>query len=85
MTKLEVLQKYYDWACHNFLCYSKNYLLTEPKKGFETEWKQANEECELLKQMIDDYNGFVPRTVFKDYLEAFNQKVEEHLEQFQRD
>lgn len=53
MTKKELFKKYYDMACHNLLCYSKNYLMTEAKDGFENEWKQANEECELLKQLIE--------------------------------
>jgi len=54
MDKKELLQKYYDLACHNLLCYSKNWAMTEPKEGYEVEWKQAKEECALLEEMIKE-------------------------------
>lgn len=51
MDKRELLQKYLDLASHNLLCYSRNYLMNEPKDGYENEWQQANEECKLLDEM----------------------------------
>ena len=52
MTKIELLEKYHDMACHNLFCYSRNYAMTEPKEGYEAEWKQAGEEVKLLEEMI---------------------------------
>lgn len=52
MEKLDVLNKYYDRACHNLFCYSRNYLMTEAKQGYENEWREALEECEILQSMI---------------------------------
>ena len=54
MTKIGLLKKYHDMACHNLFCYSRNYAMTEPKEGYEAEWKQAGEEVELLKEMIKE-------------------------------
>ncbi len=56
--KKRLLQKYYEMACHNLMCYSRNYLMElEQKEGFETEWKQANEECLLLQEMMDELDA----------------------------
>lgn len=55
MTKKDLLKKRYEMACHNLLCYSKNYAMSEAKEGYEAQWKLANEECELLQEMIDEY------------------------------
>lgn len=41
-------------ACHNLLCYSSNYAMNQAKEGFEEEWKQAQAECELLQEMINE-------------------------------
>lgn len=54
MTKIGLLKKYHDMACHNLFCYSRNYAMTEPKEGYETEWKQAGEEVKLLDEMIKE-------------------------------
>ena len=50
--KEELLKKYYDMACHNLLCYSKNYGMSEAKEGYEAEWSQAEAECNLLQEMM---------------------------------
>lgn len=52
MTKQELLKKYYDEACHNLLCYSTNYLMDKPRKGYEKEWKETKVEVELLEEMM---------------------------------
>ncbi|ACV64875.1 hypothetical protein Dtox_4208 [Desulfofarcimen acetoxidans DSM 771] len=52
--KIGLLQKYYEMACHNLLCYSKNYAMNQPKEKYESEWKEAQAECELLQEMINE-------------------------------
>lgn len=54
MTKKELLNKYRDMACHNLLCYSNNYLMTEPKAGYEKEWQEAKEEVKILEEIISE-------------------------------
>jgi len=50
MNRNQLLEEMYDMACHNLLCYAKNHLASEPKEGFENEWKEASERAFLLKQ-----------------------------------
>jgi hypothetical protein len=64
--KLDLLYKYHNMAYHNLLCYSKNYAMTEVKEGFETEWKQAKEECELLEEMISSQKMEGKKTAAQD-------------------
>ena len=52
LTRLELLQDYYEHASYNLLCYSKNYLMTEAREGYEQEWTRARQECKLLQDMI---------------------------------
>lgn len=94
MGKRELLLKYYDQACHNLLCYSRRYLMDEPKEGYETEWQQANEECRLLDEMIkeaaldgkqDLKSGYISRDVFESILNNALEKFQKSSEQFQRD
>jgi hypothetical protein len=54
ITKRGLLQKHYEMACHNLLCYSRNHLMDQAKEGFDTEWKQCQAECELLQEMINE-------------------------------
>lgn len=56
MQKLDLLEKYYNMATHNLLCYSESYLMTKPKKGYDESWKRAKEECDLLDTMIGEEN-----------------------------
>ena len=60
MTKLELLKKYENMASHNLFCYSRNLGMTEPKEGFERQWKQAKEECKLLEEMMKEVTQEVP-------------------------
>ena len=41
-----------EMATHNLLCYSKNYLMTEPRPGFEREYQEALHEVECLKRLV---------------------------------
>jgi hypothetical protein len=52
MTKLDMLRKYLEMANYNFFQYSRNYLMNEPKKGFEGEWEDALAEIKILEGMI---------------------------------
>lgn len=60
MEKMDLLKKYLDMACHNLLCYSKNYAMSEPKEQFVQEWNEAQEEIELLKEMVKEINVDIP-------------------------
>lgn len=52
--KVQLLERYYNQACHNLMCYSKNILMLEPKQGYEAEWAETKAECEMLQQMLDE-------------------------------
>ncbi len=54
MTRLEFLQEIEDMVNHNLLCYSKNYLMTEPKEQYKEEWQREREKSEIINQMIQD-------------------------------
>ena len=53
LTKKDLLLQYLEMAIHNLLCYSRNYLMSEPKEGYEKEWNEAQEEVHLLDEMIE--------------------------------
>lgn len=55
--KKKVLRKCYATACDNLFHYSNNYLMTEPKPGFEEEWTEALEECEILNSIVKEIDG----------------------------
>lgn len=48
---LGLIKKYTDMACHNILCCSSNYGMTQPKKGFEEQWQAYKDELETLEYM----------------------------------
>lgn len=54
LTKRDLLQKHYDMAYHNLMCYSKNLAMDTAKEGFEEEWQNALNERDLLKEMINE-------------------------------
>lgn len=49
MTLAELLQEYYEREMNNVFCYSGNYLMNIPKKGYEQEWNAARERADLLR------------------------------------
>jgi hypothetical protein len=53
--ELECIKKDYDMACHNLMCYSKNLLMEEPKKGFETDFKLAKLRVEMIENTMKKY------------------------------
>ncbi|MGN1311313.1 MAG: hypothetical protein ACI4VP_06515 [Clostridia bacterium] len=54
MNKLQVLNEVYDQEVHNLMCYSKNYLMEEPKEQYENEWAESKEKVILLEQIMDE-------------------------------
>jgi len=52
--KLDILYDRRDMACHNLLCYSKSYLMDEPKESYEAERKAAKEEADFLEIWIKE-------------------------------
>lgn len=54
MQKRKLLEKLYDKACNNLLCYSANCLMDRAKEGYLSEWVEAKEECQLLEEMVKE-------------------------------
>lgn len=54
MTRLQLFEEIYNLHTYNLLCYSKNYLMTEPKEQFVQEWKTEKEKVELLNEIIKE-------------------------------
>lgn len=52
ITRLEFLNEIREMINHNILCYSNNYSLGEPKKGYEKEFKRENKKLILVEEMI---------------------------------
>ena len=47
------LKEQLEMASHNLLCYSSNYLMSEPRPGVN-EYLEALHEIERLKQLIQE-------------------------------
>lgn len=54
MTRLQLFEEIYNLHTYNLLCYSKNYLMTEPKEQFIQEWKREKEKVALLNEIIKE-------------------------------
>ena len=52
MTTKELLREYLDRELNNVFCYSANYLMDTPKKGYEREHREARERVELLEGIL---------------------------------
>lgn len=52
MTCKELLEEYLDRERNNVFCYSANYLMDTPKKGYEKEFAEAVERVEMLETLI---------------------------------
>lgn len=73
MRKEEIISKCYNMACHNLLCYSASCLMEEPKEGYEAQFEQAKVECELLKEILDEYAGSFTDTIrFVGYISGYS-------------
>lgn len=54
MTRVEILEKFYNISVHNLFCCSANYAMTKPRKGYEKDFQEANEIVECLSEMIEE-------------------------------
>ena len=52
MNIIDILKDYYEREMNNVFCYSANYLMNSPKKGYEQEWNDARERAEILRQEL---------------------------------
>jgi len=52
MTIIELLKDYYDREMNNVFCYSANWGMTVPKKGYEREWEDARERADVLRRTL---------------------------------
>lgn len=52
ITKLSILKDLKQNIEHNIFCYSENYLLTQPKNKYISEWKIENKKLKIVEQMI---------------------------------
>lgn len=55
--KIKMLKSLKEKACHSMFCYSANYSMDEPRKGWEEEWSGAKQEVEMLEAIISDFNA----------------------------
>ncbi len=51
----DLLSDYYDREMNNVFCYSANYLMNTPKRGYETEWNRATRNAEILEYLLRQY------------------------------
>lgn len=54
ITRLEFLNEIKQMIEHNVMCYSNNYLLNEPKTGYENEFSIEKQKLNLIEQMIKE-------------------------------
>lgn len=76
MNKLQLLKEVYDQEVHNLMCYSKNYLMEEPKEQYKNEWAECKEKILLLEQIIDEI-----RKNMKTKEQVYNKIIIENKEQ----
>jgi hypothetical protein len=51
-TIIKILREALEMESHNLLCYSKNYLMDEPKTGYEKEHSEALKKVEALEEFL---------------------------------
>lgn len=56
MNKIELLNEFRGTLYHNLLCFSKNYLMEEPRENFVKEWEETKEKINLIDEIIKDEN-----------------------------
>lgn len=67
ITKKSVLKELQDQAWNNVFCYSSNYGMTTPKKGYEAEWQQAKAKARVVDAMVKEAEAQQPVPVAVDY------------------
>lgn len=53
MSEMELLKEYLEQEMNNVFCYSANYLMDTPKRGYEKEFEEAQERVKLLKGLVE--------------------------------
>ena len=54
MDIIDILKDYYEREMNNVFCYSSNYLMNSPKRGYEKEFDEARERAEIIRQELLD-------------------------------
>ena len=54
MDTKELLTKYYEIEMNNVFCYSQNYLMDSPRKGYEREWHEAKDRAAALERLMEE-------------------------------
>lgn len=54
LKRLNILYDRKDMVLHNLLCYSKSYLMDEPKEDYKKEWEASKDEAETIEIWIKD-------------------------------
>lgn len=54
MNRLELLNQWLEMTNHNLYCYSKDFLMNEPKEEYKEEWKKEKEKSKLIKEFIEE-------------------------------
>lgn len=52
VTRMSILLEMQDNINNDLLSYSSNYLMSEPRVGYEKEWKKALEKSNLIQVML---------------------------------
>ena len=52
MDIIDLLQDYYDREMDNVFRYAANWIMTEPRKGYEAEFHEARRRAEIIRQEL---------------------------------
>lgn len=53
MTIKELISDYLENERQNMFCYASDYRMNSPKKGYEREFRAAQERAELLEELLE--------------------------------
>nr|WP_278659090.1 hypothetical protein [Ruthenibacterium lactatiformans] len=59
MTTRELLTDYLETERNNVFSYAANYLMTQPKRGYEREFSEARERAEILQNLIEEIGKMI--------------------------
>lgn len=54
MKRKELLKEYLDRENYNLFCYSSNFMMNEPKPGWEKQFNQTKKKRDLLEEMLEE-------------------------------
>lgn len=52
MAFIDLLKEYFDEEMNNVFCYSANWLMDSPRKGYEKEFYEARERADILREEL---------------------------------